>query len=102
MSCPVLEVNLPAFLIGTSKKLSTILTNYGLYVPDVNAAGEEDGEHHGPREQGGGREVPTPSRQGAHSFHFHRSQGRSYPLVFSCADLKVGVSLQPLVLQILK
>ena len=36
---------------------------------DADEAGEEDGEHHGPREQGGGREVPRPLCQRTNCLH---------------------------------
>ena len=50
-----------------------------IFPVDVDASGAEDGEHHGPREQGGGGEVPTPPGQGANSLHIHRSQGENSP-----------------------
>ena len=40
--------------------------------------GIEDGQHNGPREQGGGGEVPRPLRPRAHSLHIKRPQGKTW------------------------
>ena len=43
--------------------------------------GIEDGQHNGPREQGGGGEISHTTGLGTNSFHIHRSQGKKVAII---------------------